>query len=123
MFGKLTSTTSERVLPLCPTFPSWDNQDGETLFVEIRKRDLQNCYDHLINKIEDQLLGVAQTVASTLLADAHKFCLAWFTFMTDTILVQNFALEGAGKKSESETWKFVTHVVRALFDHLYDILS
>ena len=40
MFGKLTPNTSERILPLCLTFPSWDNQDGETLFVDIRKRDL-----------------------------------------------------------------------------------
>ena len=118
MFGKLTSTTSELVLPLCSTFPSWDNQDGETSFVEIRKREFQNCFDHLVHKTEDQLSGVVQTVASTLLTDAHKFCLALFKFMTDTVLVANFSCEGEGQKSESKTWKFVTHAVQAIFDHL-----
>ena len=43
MFGKLTSTTGERILPLFLTFLSWDNQDGETSFVNIQKRELQNC--------------------------------------------------------------------------------
>lgn len=27
MFGKFTSNTSERILPACLMFPSWDNQD------------------------------------------------------------------------------------------------
>ena len=39
MFGKLTSNTSERILPACLTFQSQDTQDGELLFVDIRKRD------------------------------------------------------------------------------------
>ena len=121
MINKLKSTTSEWILLLCSTFPSWDNQNGETSFVKIRKRELQNCFDHLMYKTEDQLSGVARTVASTLLADAHKFCLALFKFMTNTVVVANFSRVGEGQKSEIETWKFVTHAVRAIFDHLYEI--
>ena len=74
-----------------------------------------------MHKTVDQLLGAAQQVVSTLLADAHKFCLALFKFMTDTVVIANYAREGEGKKSESETWKFVTNAAQAIFDHLYDI--
>ena len=60
-------------------------------------------------------------MVSTLLRDALKFCLGLFEFMSETVLVQNHSREGAGKKSESETWLYVSHAVRAIFDHLYDI--
>ena len=121
MFGKLDSSTSERILPLCLTFPDWDNQDGETSFVDIRKRELQSIVDHLMAKAETQLSGVAQIVATTLLAEAHKFCLALFKFMTSTVVVANYSRAGEGQKSETKTWAFVTHAVRAIFDHLYEI--
>ena len=45
-----------------------------------------------MNKIDEQLPSVAKTVASTLLGDAHKFCLALYEFMTKTVEVQNFFL-------------------------------
>ena len=120
IFGKLTPSTSERVLPACPTFRSWDNLDGETSFVENKRRDLEQCVNHLMHKIESQLADDAQEVASTLIRDSQKFCIALFKFMTDTVSVSNHARDGAGKKSEHETWLYVSHAVRAIFDYLYE---
>ena len=83
----LTSDTSERILPACPLFKSFDNQDGETLFVDNKKRDLYSCPTNLMNKIRDYLLLGARMVASILVDDTAKFYLALFTCMTKTIVI------------------------------------
>ena len=121
MYGKLTSDTSERILPACLLFKSFDKQGGETSFVDHKKRDSESCRTNLMNKIGDQLPFGAQTVASTLVNDAATFVLALFIFMTKTKVIQNAAQDGAGKKFENESWAFVSHVVRAIFHHLHDI--
>ena len=103
MFGKLTSDTSERILAACLLFNSFDKQDGETSFVDHKKRDLESCYANLMNKIGDQLPSGARTMASTLVNDTAIFVLTLFTFMTDTMIIQNAAQDRAGKKFENES--------------------
>ena len=91
MFGKLTSNSSERTLPGCPTFKSFNTQDGEASFVDHRKREVENTRTNLINRIGTQLPFGARDVASTVVHDACNFILALFTFMTDTMIIQNAA--------------------------------
>ena len=111
MFGKLTSDTSERILPVCLLFNSFDKQDGETSFVDYKKRDLENCCTNLMNRIGNQLPSGAQSVASTLVYDDTTFVLALFTFMTTTMIIQNATQDGAGRKFENEIWAFMSHAV------------
>ena len=121
LFSNLTSDTSERILPSCPLFKSFDKQDGETLFVDNNKRDLDSWCTNLMNTIGDHLPFGARTVETTLVDDADKFCLALFTFMTKTIVIWNSARDGPGKKYEKESWAFVSHAVQAIFHHLRDV--
>lgn len=87
MFRKLTSDTSEHILPACLMFMSFDKHDGELLFVKYKKKDLRNFHTQLMNKIEDQLPSEAQTVVFILLEDASKFCPVLFRFMTETVVI------------------------------------
>ena len=56
MFSKLTANSSEYTLPGCPTFESFNTQDGESSFVDYQKREVKSTRTNLINSF--LLLGV-----------------------------------------------------------------
>ena len=121
MFGTKSDDNDIRTLPLCKSFEEWDKQDGYSLFKDKRWYEIESQMTQLNHKSRACLNSYATLVAATCIADAGKFVLFLFEWMSRTMNILNGANGGIGRKSAKENWSYVSHSVRAVFDHLHSI--